>query len=106
MPDERHYVVVAKNPRPKVAAGAETPPDTYTNLGNHAATTAEGACIAALEANGLPEKVTVAVAVPIGNWNACKVEEESRPRFTAKRMSAMPEKAEGEAEAGAGEPKE
>lgn len=79
----RTYVVLTQNP--EQSAG-------FTKLATVEAVSAEVACVAALETAGLPENVKVAVAVPVGNWNACKVREETRPRFEAKRMSAMPEK--------------
>lgn len=91
----RPYVVVAVDvsdpPNPAKREG-------FTKLGVVEAGDAEGACVAAMEAHGLPEGVTKCIAVPVNNWNACKVEEETRPRFSAKRMSAMPEKDAAEAE--------
>lgn len=88
-----------KQTRPYVVIAIQPDSDTaYSKLGVVEAGDAEGACVAAMEAHGRPEGVTKCVAIPVNNWNACKVEEETRPRFSAKRMSAMPEAAEVEPE--------
>jgi hypothetical protein len=71
----------------------------HRDLGIHEADRAERAVEMAVDADVRAGAATGAVerciAVPIGNWTECTVEEDPRPRFKARRVSV---------EAPAGEP--
>jgi len=61
----------------------------FADLGVLPASTAEAAVAAYLDR--LAPEATVgikdAIAVPVGNWNECEVEEDPRPRFKVRRRS-------------------
>lgn len=67
----------------------------HRDLGVHEADRAERAVEAAVDAATDIDGVGRCVAIPVGNWTECTVEEDPRPRFKARRVSG---------EAPAGEP--
>lgn len=77
--NERSYKVLMPVEDP---AGEQT---LYADLGNFAGANAEGAVTAALEMPDRHVKTADAIAVPVGNWNECEVEEDPRPRFKVRR---------------------
>lgn len=81
MPEPRTYKVLA--PR-KAGDGVG-----YADLGEHEADRAERAVEMAVDAGG-DAGVDKAIAIPVGNWTECSVEEDTRPRFKAKRIGSVP----------------
>lgn len=87
MAEMRVYKVIAVPPN----EGAEA--QKYIDLGEHEADRAERAVEAAVACAGNGVVIGRCVAVPLGNWAECIVEEDPRPRFKAKRVQAEPEPA-------------
>jgi hypothetical protein len=81
MPDPRYYKVLAVR---EVDAGA---PPEFADLGVHEGDRAERAVEKAVDAGG-DAGIARCIAVPIGNWTECTVEEDTRPRFKARRVEA------------------
>jgi hypothetical protein len=80
MPDDRYYKVLQVVGEVDVAEAPK-----FADLGIHQADRAERAVEMAVDAGG-DAGIERAIAVPIGNWTECTVEEDPRPRFRAKRV--------------------